>query len=261
MPIWSIMVRVMLLAAVVAPAWGAPRFSELFPRSTNAQGTEAAKQASSAALVPEETEEEKLIDAVTIRQVKFANEWNPDPTAPPQLCYQFRKALRMRCQWISEPIELSDPELFKCPLLYMSSHNSFNFTKAEREGLKRYLLQGGLLISDDCSGGGGGWLPSFAMELEKMFPGNPLVDISPDDKRFKGVFNICYTFRGTPKIVSDFDNVALMLDNRMAVFVGKDDYGCMWEVSSPPTAAAPLGVSNHGFGPSEMATAFEFAFN
>jgi hypothetical protein len=136
----------------------AETFLDLFPSEIRKQGqkVQKAEKRDEETVVEEETEEEKLIDAFVMRQVKFGSDWNPDPTAMPQFTYQFRKALRMRCRMVEEPLELTDPEIFKWPILYMTAHNSFKFTKAEREGLKRYLEQGGVMIGDDCAVTGGG---------------------------------------------------------------------------------------------------------
>lgn len=254
---------VLLLLAGLSQEAGAQTFLDLFPSTTREKGTRVKKVEKSAeeALIQEETEEEKLIDAFVMRHVKFNSDWNPDPTAMPQFTYHFRKALRMRCRMMDEPLELSDPEIFKWPLLYMSAHNSFKLSKAEREGLKRYLEQGGVMVGDDCAVGGGGWLPSLYSEINRIFPGKSFIDVKPDDPRFAKMFKISYHFSRAPMVIVRRPNRALMLNDRIAIYVILDDYGCIWEVSSPPTAANPLGISNHGFDYEQRKGCLEFCFN
>jgi hypothetical protein len=212
-------------------------------------------------LFQEETEEEKLIDAFTLRHVKFSSDWNPDPTALPQLEYQFRKTLRMRCKFLDDPIELSDPEIFKWPILWMHAHMSFQFSEKERDNLKKYLRRGGVLFADDCSAGEfGGWLPSFRAEVDRMFPGQPFIRLTPDNKRFKTLFNISYKFADMPKNISADPDEVFLVNNRVAIYLGMDDYGCQWEVRSPPTSANPLGTGLH-LGNNKRKTGFEFSFN
>ena len=265
-PYLSRALRPALLASLLTIVPGADvlaqNFSDLFPsaRRKRAKVTETKKVEEERAYV-EESDEEKLVDALVMRQVKFDSDWNPDPTAMPQFTYQFRKALRMRCQMVDEPLELSDPELFKWPTLYITAHNSFRFTKKERENLKQYLLRGGVLVGDDCAVAGGGWLPSFYAEMERMFPGQSFIDVSPEHPKFGKMFNISYHFRDTIKIIVRRHNRAFIINGRMAVYIILDDYGCMWEVSSPPSAANPLGISNHGFSSEERKDSFQFTFN
>ena len=265
-PYLSRALRPALLASLLTIVPGADvlaqNFSDLFPsaRRKRAKVTETKKVEEERAYV-EESDEEKLVDALVMRQVKFDSDWNPDPTAMPQFTYQFRKALRMRCQMVDEPLELSDPELFKWPTLYITAHNSFRFTKKERENLKQYLLRGGVLVGDDCAVAGGGWLPSFYAEMERMFPGQSFIDVSPEHPKFGKMFNISYHFRDTIKIIVRRHNRAFIINGRMAVYIILDDYGCMWEVSSPPSAANPLGISNHGFSSDERKDSFQFTFN
>ena len=212
-------------------------------------------------LFQEETEEEKLIDAFTFRHVRFTSDWNADPTALPQLEYQFRKTLRMRCKFQDDPIELSDAEIFKWPFLWMHAHMSFQFSEAERENLKKYLMRGGVLFADDCSAGEhGGWLPSFRAEVARMFPGESFIKLTPDSERFRKFFSISYKFEDMPKNISADTDEIFLVNDRLAIYLGMDDYGCQWEVRAPPTSANPLGQGLH-LTNRKRKPGFEFSFN
>lgn len=255
-----------LLSAVLALSAAQPAqaqsFKELFPESSRREGAGPKKDAApDDAAFHEETEEEKLIDAFVLRHVRFASDWNPDPTALPQFTYQFRKALRMRCQLVEQPLELSDPEIFKWPFLWMHAHNSFKLTSTERDNLRNYLQQGGVLLADDCSSGGGGWFPSFRAELGKILPGQSFIDVTPDHPRFKRLFELSYPFRDTVLNTNDRVHQVLLIEDRIAIFLIHDDYGCQWEVSAPPTSANPLGSAMHGFKSEQRKACFEFSFN
>lgn len=263
----GILARLWVITAIVLVGLcehsvNAQSFSDLFPPTARKKVKRVKEKTSEEeALFAEETEEEKLVDAFVMRQVKFASDWNPDPTAMPQFLYQFRKALRMRARAVDEPIELSDPEVFKWPVLYMTAHNSFKFTRAERDGLKRYLEQGGVLIADDCSVGGGGWLPSLYSEINRIFPGQEWIAVTPDNKRFRRMFDLSFRYDSTIRIITRRHNQVFLVNDRIAIYLIHDDYGCMWEVSTPPSAADPLGISNHGFSSEERKECFEFCFN
>ncbi|MFW6200763.1 MAG: DUF4159 domain-containing protein, partial [Gemmatimonadota bacterium] len=49
-------------------------------------------------------------------------------------------------------VRATDPDLFKCPFLFMSDPGSVTFTQAEVAGLRQYLLKGGFLWADDLWG-------------------------------------------------------------------------------------------------------------
>ena len=94
-----------------------------------------------------------------------------------------------------------------------------------------------------------------------MFPGQSWESVTPDHKRFSKLFKISYKYQRTIKTISSLDNEVFMLDDRIAIFLIHDDYGCQWEVSSPPTSANPLGNGMHGFDSEDRKKCFEFSFN
>ena len=46
-------------------------------------------------------------------------------------------------------VRATDPDIFRCPFLFMTDPGSVTFSGAEIEGLRDYLLKGGFLILDD----------------------------------------------------------------------------------------------------------------
>ena len=236
----------------------AQSFNKLFPPEEGKQAGKIESESDDEGLLRQESREEKLIDAFVMRQVKFNSDSNPDPSALPHFTYQFRKNLRMRAQDVKEHIKLSDPEIFKWPMLYITAHNSFAFTKKERENLKKYLKRGGRILADDCSAGGGGFAPSFMSEIRSLFPGKEFVKATPDHPRFGVIYNILYQFNSHTGH-HDLPPEVLTVNGRVAVMIDHDDPGCAWEVRSPPTSARPLGKPVHNFR--NRSAYFEFGFN
>ncbi len=247
---------ILLSAAIDAGAQTS--FNELFPPSKTKKAETVERDPD--ALIREETKEEKLIDAFTIRQVKFESDWNPDPSALPSFFYQFRRNLRMRAVNQQEPLELADDEIFRWPLLYITAHNSFAFTTEERENLKKYLQRGGRIIADDCAVGQGGFMPAFISEMRSMFPSSEIIDLVPDHPRFGDLYKILYEFRSDPGIHS-LPTQGMLVNGRLGIILEHDDIGCAWEVRSPPTSANPLGIPVHGQDTAGRAPYFEWGFN
>ncbi len=73
------------------------------------------------------------------------------------------------------PVSLTDPNLRRFPIAYAVEVGRMALTPAERDGLRSYLLAGGLLIVDDFWGSYQ-WA-NFAREIHAVLPEFPIVDI------------------------------------------------------------------------------------
>ncbi len=71
--------------------------------------------------------------------------------------------------------------------------------------------------------------------------------VLPKEKKFAEFFNIMYKLEDYPALKEQFTKPfqIAMLNGRPAVIFCPNDYGCNWEVSSPPTALNPLGNPAH----------------
>jgi hypothetical protein len=74
-------------------------------------------------------------------------------------------------------VPLSDPLLNRCPMLFMEDIETAQFTPAEAEGLREFLLKGGFLWVDD-SWGSRAW-DNWVQQIGRVLPPQeyPLVDI------------------------------------------------------------------------------------
>ena len=129
-------------------------------------------------------------NVVTMREIKFASDWNSDPTAVPQLMHQMRSRTSEQKRWKSfaEPLEMADEEIFRWPFIYITGHDGFEFTDKDRENLRRYVLNGGLVWADDCLAGQSAFMKDFKSELKKVFPEYRLESIKKEDPRFTSIY-------------------------------------------------------------------------
>jgi hypothetical protein len=84
-------------------------------------------------------------------------------------------------------INLSSPELFRCPFIMMTEVGSIELNDAEVTGLRQYLLKGGFLWADDFWGN---WAwEVFQREMRKVLPPQtyPVVDLPLDHPIFHGL--------------------------------------------------------------------------
>lgn len=102
--------------------------------------------------------------------------WAVDfPKADRQFVIGLRKLTRIDASPDENPIRLDDPELRRFPILYAVEVGYMALTEAERQGLRSYLLAGGLMIIDDFWGSRE-W-NNFEAEMQGVFPEFQIVDI------------------------------------------------------------------------------------
>lgn len=84
--------------------------------------------------------------------------------------------------------ELSiDPE--QNPIIYYSSHYNYAFTPEQREKLRAYMLNGGMMIFNTGLGSAP-FYRSTRSELEAIFPEAPLQRLSPDHPLFHAYYDL-----------------------------------------------------------------------
>ena len=91
-------------------------------------------------------------------------------------------------------VRATDPELFSCPFLMMSSPGTAGFTEREIQGLREYLLKGGFLWADDFWGDAS-WA-HWEEQLSRILPGYALQDITPGHP----LYDTFYLIRELPQI-------------------------------------------------------------
>jgi hypothetical protein len=108
-------------------------------------------------------------------------------------------------------LQLTDPELFHYPFIYIVEPGGLTFTEEEIPILRRYLLNGGFLMVDDFWGEDE-WY-NFYYEIKRVFPEREPVELPVSHPIFHAVFDL----KEKPQIPSI--NVALS---------GRP-YGITWE--------------------------------
>ncbi len=207
---------------------------------------------------------------VTVRRLKpkCYSDWNNDPTALPYYFYQLglRTQGRFPCYMDNRGLDLASDEIFDYPIIYFTSHYPFTFSDEEIENLRKYLALGGTLWLDDCTGSGP-FMDSVPANLQRLVPGEESHLMLLSDPRFADIFNLVYKLRGYPKLKENFMKPfqATLCHGRPAILFCPNDYGCYWEVSSPPTALNPLGNPAHDnatpFAQNAREEVYQFSIN
>ena len=187
---------------------------------------------------------------VTVRRInpQCYSDWNNDPTALPYFFYQLERRTQGEFPIYvdNDGLKLVGNEMFDYPIIYFTSHYPFTVTDEEVENLQRFLARGGTLWLDDCTGSGP-FMDSVPANVQRIAPGAETHLMTLSDPRFRDIFSMVYKFTEMPGLREDFCKSfqATLVNGRPGIIFCPNDYGCQWEVSSPPTSMNPLGNPAH----------------
>ncbi len=172
-------------------------------------------------------------DDFVFAQVMHGGDWDPDPSAVHNLLKYARDNSTMEVKFKRQNVRLTDPKTMTYPLLYMTGHREFVFSKEEAARLQRYLKAGGILLADACCGrltfDG-----AFRREIKGVLPDSKLEDI-PADHPLYNCHNEIKRVDYTPRVREDFgpkqspELEGISIDGKLAVVYSRFDLGNGWE--------------------------------
>ncbi len=178
-----------------------------------------------------------------IAQIRHAGAWNAAPRALRNLLNALNQTAGVAVSNQSRDLLLSDPQIYNFPLIYMHGRQQFQLNKQERERLREYLENGGVLFADACCGAKL-FDKSFRELMEQVFPKIMLERIplehelfseanGQDVRRLKrrviegAVNDAAAQIRELEAVVEGIE-----LDGRYAVIYSKYDLSCALERQS-----------------------------
>lgn len=186
----------------------------------------------------------------TIARVKYGGggDWYSNPTSLPNLLGALNARTLVRAPQREQVVEITDPDLFKYPYLYLNGHGNVRFTDEEVRILRDYFAAGGFLHADDNYG----MDSSFRREMKRVFPDSPLIELPSDHP----IYHAFYDFpRGSPKI-HEHDNkpaqgFGIFYQDQLAVFYtyecdlgdGWEDADVHYDPSEKHEAALQMGIN------------------
>jgi len=130
---------------------------------------------------------------LTMPQIKYRGaRFAPVPGAVEGLLAQVARRTSIEVNREPLALEVTDPDLFKYPSIYMGGDSSFQpFTAEELKILRQYLSYGGFLLIDDNSGrADSGFDRSVRSMVAQLFPHTPLQKIPRDHSLFRSFYLI-----------------------------------------------------------------------
>lgn len=153
--------------------------------------------------VPEwEIERDFRDDVFTFVRIRYSSysgwqRWATDyPDAELNFSYRLQELTSIQADPHGKVLELTDPELFDHPFIYIVEPGAMQLSEQEVAGLRRYLRNGGFLMVDDFWGEAE-W-ENFYAELKRVFPEFEPVELPLEHP----IFHCVYDLREKPQVPS-----------------------------------------------------------
>jgi hypothetical protein len=179
-------------------------------------------------------------DDFVFAQIIHEGDWDPDPSAVHNLLKYVRDNSTLEVKFKRVNVRLKDPRTMQYPLLYMTGHDDFRWTREEADLLQKYLKAGGMLLADACCGRMA-FHQAFVRELGKALPEHKLEPL-PRDHPLYSLHNQIEQVTYTPRVAEDFGGTTaptlqgITLNGRLAVVYSRFDLGNGWEQFPHPYA-------------------------
>ncbi len=147
-------------------------------------------------------------DVFTFVRIKYnshgswGDRWKTDfPDSDLNFSFRLQQLTSLKVDPNGRILELTDPELFRYPFLYLIEPGDLSFTEEEMTALRRYLFNGGFLMVDDFWGEAE-WA-NFYQQIKRVFPDREPLELPLDHP----LFHCVYDLKEKPQVPSV--NVAL----------------------------------------------------
>lgn len=165
-----------------------------------------------------------------------SGDWDTDQRMPSNILNSLVEYTTIPIDEKERTILLTDKNLFRSPICYLSGHKLVEFSSLERDNLHRYIQNGGFLFVDDCNHDIDGlFAKSFEQEIGRVFGQQALQKIPNSHS----IYNSFFEFEGPPTtsfelngwgddLVHDYLK-AVMVNGRIGILYSNKDYGCEWD--------------------------------
>lgn len=136
-------------------------------------------------------------DVFTFVRIKYTSgwrgssrgDWRTDfPDSDLNLSFRLQQVTSLKVDPNGRVLELTDPELFRYPWIYMVEPGALSLQEEEIPILRKYLLNGGFLMLDDFWGERE-WA-NVEYEMNRVFPERKFVELPLDHPLYNCVFPI-----------------------------------------------------------------------
>lgn len=192
---------------------------------------------------PQQVSENTELDNVErgllqIAQIRHDGGWNSAPRALRRLLMALNDTVALSASTKAVELEMSDPNIFQYPVLYMHGRNAFSVKETDRQQIRQYLERGEVLFVDSCCGAKA-FDKSFREFANSLYRDKKLQKVDVDHELFSAKFG--HDIRRLKRRVNDGGDAglvvrdaepiieALEIDGRLALIYSKYDISCALE--------------------------------
>jgi hypothetical protein len=178
-----------------------------------------------------------------VGQVIHAGPWKTRSAAFPMLLNQLNKETGTQVSFELRDVALTDAAIFEMPFMFLTGTTDFQFTQQERDALRKWLMNGGVLFVE-AGEGRQTFDAALRAELAQVLPGKALTPIPPTHELFrqpKGVQLV----KARPALAAKRGNqiemapefLGIELNGTLSVIYSPNDLSAGWERAIAPYAA------------------------
>lgn len=186
--------------------------------------------------------------SVSVAQIKYDGIWKTRHAGLSVMLQTFNARTGIPVKFALKELRLTDPEIFNCPVIYMTGHEEFQLSPNEKAALKKYLENGGFLFGEACCGRKG-FDHSFRQMIESVLPDKPLERIPTSAPIFKDPNNVT-SVSVTPPLMQEFNQariepvlLGIEFNGNYGVVYSPFGLAGGWEMSQSPYARGLSDVS------------------
>jgi pimeloyl-ACP methyl ester carboxylesterase len=193
-------------------------------------------------------------------------DWNARPNDLNNLLKSMKQLINVDFSMEIKSIDQISPDPSKNPILYRSGHFHFAFTPQERENLRAYLLNGGMIIFNPGMGSKP-FYDSAIQEMQAIFPELAVKRIGPNHPIFHAYYDLAsVTYRSGVRAAGyqgdEPDFMGVEVNCRAVAVVSRWGMDIGWDATSDDSllgysvpSAQQLGVNLLSYATSERAWA------
>jgi hypothetical protein len=177
---------------------------------------------------------------MVMAQVAYNGQWRTREAGLSMLLDTCNRQTRAPVRFEPAAVRLDSADVFGYPFLYMTGHQDFTLSSAERNGLREYLARGGLLLGEACCGRAG-FDRAFRRELARSLGGAGLERIPPAHILFQ-VPNRIERVQPRAALARDLGQsggippelYGISIEGRLGVIYSPHGLACGWELAPCP---------------------------
>ncbi len=172
--------------------------------------------------------------------------WNSEPAGDNYLLEELSKVVRCKVKLagglykfnpsygketdFNAVVDLNDgSDLHRLPFMFMTAEGYYTLNERQKQNLKRYLIQGGFLLMDDCAFNDSGdyFYQSSCRLLAELFGKGAVKSIGTDHEIFHNLYDLSRI--GLPFLQGQNHGArGVFIEDRLAVFLSSTDLHCGW---------------------------------